>query len=473
MAVADGAERTVKEVIAESVAEDTSVEATREEETADDDEEAASVIRGAELLAVDDAAETAESLETEAEAAAALEAESVVGTESTAVAVPVCPGTIRNIVVVTVTVAPGAASVSVVLKLDEATIVEEVMAATAVEEAEDEDATPGLPIAEAAIVPEEMLAIAAVPTTESVLMPVEEGDDVATATSTEVVKSADAVERICRPRIARRTGTEDEVGTMVEETELGLRVNKFCATLGEAVADPEVVAALAEAAEAERALAIEAIAAETEAVGKAPSVPAGISMTVVVESELDADVVALDDEVTVVVTDPADERMGAVAVTTSPVPRAGDDADATAVTTVTEAVGKAVVSSPQSMLVAVMEFDVISGSSSSPQSESSPVSVELASLALEVVLTAPAVDVVVVELPKIPPSTPAACILASTSASVSQLMDVPLLFSNGRAKQDRPAEHGVKLNVESVHWAKAPLTQPSWPTKMHSVSLLE
>ncbi|KAF8828242.1 hypothetical protein HHX47_DHR4000762 [Lentinula edodes] len=417
----------------------------------------------------------AESLKTEAEVVAALEPEAVVGIESIAVAVPVCPGTIRNIVVVTVTVAPGVARVSVVLELDEVIVVEEVIAA-AIEEAEDEDATPGLPIADAAIVPEEMLAIAAVPMTESVLMPVEEGDDVATATSekdeveTEVVKSADAVERICRPRIARRTGTEDEVGTMVEETEteLGLRVNKFCATLGDAVADPEAVAALAEAAEAERALAIDAIAAETEAVGKAPSVPAGISMTVVVESELDADVVALDDEVTVVVTEPADERIGAVAVTTSPVPRAGDDADATAVTTVTEAVGKIVVSSPQSMLVAVMEFDVISGSSSSPQSEASPVSVELALLALEVVLTAPAVDVVVVELPKIPPSTPAACILASTSASVSQLIDVPLLFSNGRAKQDRPEEHGVKLNVEPLHWAKAPLTQASWPAKMHS-----
>ena len=61
------------------------------------------------------------------------------------------------------------------------------------------------------------------------------------------------------------------------------------------------------------------------------------------------------------------------------------------------------------------------------------------------------------------PLTPASSILATALASVSQASEVPLLLTNGSAKHDNPCEHGVRANVEPVHWAKEPSTQASSP----------
>jgi hypothetical protein len=53
--------------------------------------------------------------------------------------------------------------------------------------------------------------------------------------------------------------------------------------------------------------------------------------------------------------------------------------------------------------------------------------------------------------PKMPPWAPVAVILADASASVSQVMLVPCLLTNGRAKQDVPATHWVKAHVPPTH----------------------
>jgi hypothetical protein len=201
------------------------------------------------------------------------------------------------------------------------------------------------------------------------------------------------------------------------------------------------------AAEAEISDKMLAIAAETDAEGKAPpEVTPGILTVTVVESpsletvctgSTAAEVVVSEDDATVAVTGTEEAvTMETVAETIVPVPRATEVATVELPTASAE-------SSPQSVVESVVLLEVT------------------AALVVEfdvaLVLFKPAPE------PSIPPETPEASMRATTSDSISQASEVPLLLMSGRAKQDSPCEHGVKAYLEPMHCANAPLTQASSP----------
>lgn len=340
-----------------------------------------------------------------------------VAVERTAVTVPVA-STTKNIVEVTVTVAVAAAP----------TAPSVVAVATAVAS----ESTSLVVAVVAVLVDTEAMPV------EMVLAPVEAAALVLTLLATEEAE-VEVGETLSVARIWRPTTTEEEVVGSDSETAavelLGMSENKFCA----AVVEVEAEVTVASTALSDKADAMDAIAADTAAVGKTPpAVTPGIFMITVVESEFAfAEVIASP-----IVEEPVGTALalmiGAVAETTIPVPRATDAAVDSA--SVSEAV----------------ELSLVDESEQS--SSSSPSSLDSVAVAVvELVLFSPA------PAPSIPPLTLASSILATTLASVSQANEVPLLLTSGSAKHDNPCAHGVRVNVEPVHWAKEPSTQASSP----------
>jgi len=74
-------------------------------------------------------------------------------------------------------------------------------------------------------------------------------------------------------------------------------------------------------------------------------------------------------------------------------------------------------------------------------------------------------------VPASPPVAPVAAILASASASVSQVMLVPAELTSGSAKHCSPEEQEDRANFPPEHCANCPSTQAELPS-VHDVEVV-